>query len=95
MALTREQLEGKLIARVWEDDEFRTKVTTNPNSTVEDLLGEALPEGMNVVIAEESDKQMTIVIPPRPELESGEEELSEGQLEEVAGGGAFNVVLTF
>jgi len=91
MALTREQLEGKLIARVWEDDEFRTKLTTNPNSAVEDLLGEALPEGMKVVIAEESDKQMTIVIPPRPELESGEKELSEDQLEAVAGGGAFNV----
>lgn len=87
---TRQELEGKIIARAWEDEEFRTKLESNPKEAIEEVLGAALPEGMTVNIAQESETNMTIVLPPRPTA-GGSGEINEDDLEAVAGGGSFDI----
>ena len=77
-----------IISKAWEDASFRKDLLVNPVETIEKLTGVkvVLPEGKNLIITDQTDKSNIYVnIPAEPEVENME--LTEEQLENIAGGG--------
>jgi hypothetical protein len=63
---------------------FRQMALSDPNKALETLSGKPLPEGLKVRFFDGGDAHLTIVLPEYVEDES---ELTDAQLESVAGGG--------
>jgi len=71
---------GKIIAKARRDPAFKAEPTANPAAALK-AEGIDVPDGVAVTVVENTDKQFHLVLPPVP---TGE--LSEGDLEAVAGG---------
>ncbi|WP_300687742.1 NHLP leader peptide family RiPP precursor [Chryseobacterium sp.] len=84
----KEQIIQSIISKAWEDAEFRKELLRNPTETIEKLTGVVvvLPEGKELVVVDQTDKSKIYVnIPAEPEVDNME--LTEDQLEIIAGGG--------
>ena len=84
----REQMERRLVERSLQDDAFRRRLLEEPKRTVEEELGTRLPEGVRVVAVEESAQTIYLRLPSTSPLGEGGE-LSDRELEAVAGGGTW------
>ena len=85
---TAQQVLQLVISKAWEDLNFRKELIENPVEAIENLTGAKiiLPEGKELVVADQSNNAKIFVnIPAEPDLENME--LSENQLEAIAGGG--------
>jgi len=65
---TATELRDQLIARVSEDDGFRTRFLEDPKAVISAEAGIAVPENFNVVVHEDSSDTFHIVLPPSSEL---------------------------
>jgi len=77
-----------VLSKAWEDQAFRKNLTENPISTIENFTGVkiVMPEGKTLVVIDQSDNSKVYMnIPAEPDLENME--LTEDQLENIAGGG--------
>jgi hypothetical protein len=83
---TRAEMERTLVQRSLEDESFRQKLLDDPRGTVEQELGTQLPEGIEVRVVEESAQSIYLVLPSASLLGGEEGELSDQDLEAVAGG---------
>ena len=84
----KEQIIQAVISKAWEDAEFRKELLSNPIEAIEKLTGVVvvLPEEKELVVVDQTDKSKVYLnIPAEPELENTE--LTEEQLEIIAGGG--------
>lgn len=79
---TREQIEANLVTKAWNDNSFKQKLINKPKFAIAEE-GINLPENIEVKVIEETPRTFYIVI-PQPPME--DEELSEADLESVAGG---------
>jgi hypothetical protein len=79
-------MERTLVQRSMEDDSFRQRLLDDPKGAVEQELATQLPEGVEVSVVEESARTIYLVLPSTSPIVEGEE-LSDRELEEVAGGG--------
>jgi hypothetical protein len=82
-ALTRHDLEAKVVKHSWEDEKFRKEFLTDPAAAFVKYLKvpkESLPK---IVVHEETPGSWHIVLPPKP---ADANELSEEGLEKIAGG---------
>lgn len=94
MKLTAQQQKSQdllqaVITRAWEDATFKQDLIENPIDAIEKLTGERvkLPAGKTLIVKDQTDASAVYVnIPAEPNME--DMELSEEQLEVVAGGGA-------
>jgi hypothetical protein len=82
----RSEIERRLIQRSVEDDGFRQRLIEDPKAAVEQELGSRLPKGLRVVTVEESADAIYLVLPGTPMAGAEGAELSDQQLESVAGG---------
>jgi hypothetical protein len=82
-AITKHQLGTNLIEKCWKEPEFRTEVLKNPKEMLEAFLGRSLPSDFKVIIHQEDANTLHLTIPPAP---SNVTELSDDELERVAGG---------
>lgn len=85
---TRKDLEAAIVARATTDSEFRQKLVDDPHAGVESLIQELAPEvnlreGMEIKVIEEPENAFYLVVPHAPKSKV---ELSEEDLEAVAGG---------
>jgi hypothetical protein len=80
---TRRDLETALIEKCWKDAEFKKAVLSDPKAMLERHIGKQLPVSMNIYIHEEDANTLHFSIPPAP---SNLSELSDDDLEKVAGG---------
>lgn len=69
----------QLIAKCWADEAFKNRLVANPMVVLKEE-GIETPPGVDVSVHEDTESQMFIVIPNRPE------ELSDEDLESTAGG---------
>ena len=81
----RAEMERRLIERSLKDDDFRRRLLEDPEATIERELGFRLPEEVRMVAVEETPDTIYLVLPSVSPLGQGEE-LSDRELEEVAGG---------
>ena len=82
----RAEVERRLVQRSLKDEEFRQRLLDDPKGTPEQELGSALPEGVQVRVVEESADTIYLVLPSASALGQGGDELSDRELEAVAGG---------
>jgi hypothetical protein len=82
-AVTRRDLETALIEKCWKDPEFKKTVLSDPKGMLESHIGQKLPAPLKVFIHEEDANTLHFSIPPTP---SNLSELSDDELEKVAGG---------
>ena len=82
----RAEVERTLVQRSMEDEDFRQRLLADPKGTVEQEFGSRLPESVEVRAVEESAQTIYLVLPSTSPLGQGEE-ISDQELEAVAGGG--------
>ncbi len=70
---------GKVIAKAWSDEAFKARLLREPAAVLKES-GIKVPEGEAVKVVENSPKVVHLVLPARPE------ELSDEELDQVAGG---------
>ncbi len=89
MELTKgQELYQTIIKKAWENETFKNELINSPVQVIEELLGEKLniPEGKTLVVRDQTDEATVFInIPGEPNME--DMELTEEQLEIVAGGG--------
>ena len=81
----RQQLEQKLIEKAMKDELFRKQLIENPCAAIEAETGMKMPETMKIIVLEE-DPQTVYLVLPQGYNQEAEMELSESELEDVAGG---------
>ena len=88
MEQRKQEIIEVVISKAWEDTNFRKELIADPVQAIEKLTGVkvVIPEGKSLVFIDQTDKSKIYVnIPAEPEVENME--LTEEQLEAVAGGG--------
>lgn len=84
----RAGMERRVVEKSLQDEDFRERLLENPRVTMEQELGVRLPEEVRVVAVEETADTIYLVL-PRTSPAGGEGgELSDRELETVAGGDA-------
>ena len=81
----RSEMERRLVQRSLEDESFRQRLLSDPKAAVEEELGRRLPEDVQVRALEETTDTIYLVLPSTSAVGEGEE-LSDPELETVAGG---------
>jgi len=89
--LTRREIEAKIVALAWQDDDFRRKFVADPKGQFEQRLGTKLPASLKMTAHEENENSLHFVIPVKPKSAA---ELSDEELEKVAGGTDLVTTLT-
>ena len=79
----RSDMQTRLIEKAWKDPEFRKEVIADPKGLLERTLGQKLPEQVRIFVHEEDAFTLHLSIPPVP---ANVAELSDEELEKVAGG---------
>jgi hypothetical protein len=82
----RYEIERKLIQRSLEDEGFRQRLLADPHAALEEELGARLPKEVEVRAVEETPDTIYLVLPSASQVGEGGE-LSEEEIESVAGGG--------
>ena len=82
----RAEMERRIVQRSIEDDAFRQQLLEDPKAAVEQELGSRLPEGVRVVTVEETADTIYLVLPGTPMAGAEGGELSDQELQSVAGG---------
>ncbi|MEM6319316.1 MAG: class IIb bacteriocin, lactobin A/cerein 7B family [Bacteroidota bacterium] len=75
----------KVIHKAWEDEAFKHDLIANPKVAIEMATGTKIPESIKIVVNDQSDASKSFInIPPKPDYDNME--LTDEQLEQVAGG---------
>lgn len=87
---TRQDIEAHIIAKAWKDEAYKRELLSNSKAVIEQEFGVQLPAELNVHVTEEDLTNLYFVLPARPNISSTE--MSEEQLEAIAGGGTLDFV---
>lgn len=71
---------AQFMAKVWSDPQFKQRLVQDPAGVMREQ-GIEVPQGIDVRVVENTENVFYLVLPPRPS-----EEISDEQLESVAGG---------
>lgn len=85
----RKQMEAQVLTRAQQDSAFRQQLTQDPKGVIAREMGVTLPDSVNVEVVEETPSKVYLVLPPR--AASAGTQLSDAELESVAGGWSIDV----
>ncbi|GAA4414950.1 hypothetical protein GCM10023187_45020 [Nibrella viscosa] len=74
-----------LAHKAWESSTFKEQLIKNPITTIESVTGQKVQSGVNIIVDDQTDTSKIYLNIPR-RVEISELELSDEQLEMVAGG---------
>jgi hypothetical protein len=77
---------GQLVARAWSDEAFKARLLADPAAVLAEEGIPVLP-GVEVRAVENTDRVLYLTLPPKPS-----EELSDEQLDAVAGGATLSSI---
>jgi hypothetical protein len=80
---TRDQISAAIAEKAWKDEAFHRAILADPNKLYEEHFGQPVPAGLKIKVLEDTADTVHFVIPARP-AKTGE--LSDAELEDVAGG---------
>jgi hypothetical protein len=83
MEVTRGQLNEHIAGLAAKDPAFRAALLANPRGAMAQVLEGPLPESLTIRVVEDTPDTLHLVLPPAPAAGA---ELSDRQLERVAGG---------
>lgn len=92
MTLSRQEMETLIVERAWKDPAFHDEFVADPKATIEKYSGQKLPAEVKMVAHAEDDRTVHFVIPQKP---ANADQLSDEDLEKVAGGIDVIVGVTF
>ena len=78
-----QDLEARLTAKAREDEAFKQTLLSDPKAVIAGELGREFPAGLEIEVLEETATKIYLVLPAK----SSEGELSDAQIEAIAGGG--------
>jgi len=78
-------MQARLIAKAWEDETFKRSLLDDPKAAIEKELEVTLPADLKIQVVEETLDTICLVLPVDPKT-LPDAELSEDELEAVAGG---------
>ena len=84
--LTRDEIEDIVIGNAVKHPEYRAALIKNPKKVIETQLNNKLPDGLNVKVVQETGDTIYLRLPHK--ITEGSE-LSDADLEQVAGGKGF------
>ena len=87
----RQQLEQQLIEKAMKDESFRKQLIENPGAAIEAVLERKIPESIKINVLEE-DANTVYLILPQVSNQSSEMELTDAELNAVAGGTIWSLV---
>jgi hypothetical protein len=90
----RAEIERRLIQRSLQDEDYRRRLLADPKAALEEELGTPLPEAVRIVAVEETANTIYLVLPSAPPVDDEGGELSDVELEAVAGAGETWVGIT-
>lgn len=82
-----QQILSKVLEKVWEDEEFKHELISDPSTVIKETFGEEfdLPAGKSLVVVDQTDvSKLYFNLKSRPDMD--EIELTDEQLELIAGG---------
>lgn len=88
----RLERDEQVLNRAMGDAEFRKELIERPHASLSSLYGVTIPESADVQVFEESRNSHFVVIPP--DMTQMSEELTDEQLEAVAGGWFIQLIWT-
>ncbi len=88
----RTERDRLILDRALTDPDFRSALISSPHRSLSELYGVAIPEDADVRVLEESETSHFVVIPP--DMSTLSEELTDEQLEAVAGGWFVQLIWT-
>ncbi|MBD2243787.1 NHLP leader peptide family RiPP precursor [Nostoc sp. FACHB-888] len=80
----RKDIEAHIIAQAWKNEVYKQELLSNSKAVIAREFNVQLPAEVNVRVLEENPTTLYFVLPIRPNLSGSE--LSDAQLEAVAGG---------
>lgn len=89
----RIEREQQVLSKVLSDPATRTALRERPKETLESIYGVQFPDGTDIRVLEENIGSHYVVLPPEG-LGAGGGELSDAQLETVAGGWFVQLIAT-
>ncbi|MEM7593392.1 MAG: NHLP leader peptide family RiPP precursor [Cyanobacteria bacterium P01_A01_bin.83] len=87
---SRRDIEARIIAKAWKDESYKQELLSNPKAIFEREFGVELPEEVSVQVLEENSTTLNFVLPMAPQTIG--REISEEELEMVAGGGKSSAI---
>ncbi len=81
--MTEGTVQEQVMERALKDEAFRQEMLSNPRAVLAREYSMQIPETVNIRVLEDSAETLTIALPPRQEAV---QELSDAELEAVAGG---------
>lgn len=82
----RMAIQSSLVAKSWLDESFKEELISDPKGVIARELGTEIPEDIEIQVIEETPTTYYLSIPVKPAI-GVEGELSDEELEAVAGGG--------
>ncbi len=82
----RAEMERRIIEKCLKDASFRQRLLADPRAALEEELGTRLPDDVEVKAHEETAETIYLVLPPGRSGDVQADELSDQELETVAGG---------
>ena len=67
---TRKDLEAEIIAKAWEDEQFRQELLSNPKEAIAKTLGAKLAENLEIRVVQETPNNLYLVLPVKPDRAS-------------------------